>query len=110
LTLNLGTEPDNDDVYSCSIKDKGDYKAKDWIIPEFVSDGEKLYKIISVEEKVFSNYQNLVGTLTFPNSFVNVGDYAFEYCKKITSVIFGKGLKTIGKNAFFTCNKITSIT
>lgn len=39
-----------------------------------------------------------------------VGDSAFKYCRKITSITISEGVTSIGVAAFYGCNELTSIT
>ena len=45
-----------------------------------------------------------------PNSVTSIGDYAFEYCSKLTSLTIPNSVISIGDNAFSNCSKLTSIT
>ncbi len=42
----------------------------------------------------------LTGTLAFPDSVTEIGNYAFLYCSNLTSVAFNPNIKTIGQYAF----------
>ena len=44
-----------------------------------------------------------------PDSVTSVGDYSFEGCTSLTSVIFGDSVTTIGDNAFEWCTTLASI-
>ena len=50
------------------------------------------------------------GKLEFGNSIATVGDYAFNGCIKITSIIIPNSVRTIGVAAFKGCNNLQSIT
>ncbi|MGN1227763.1 MAG: leucine-rich repeat domain-containing protein, partial [Christensenellales bacterium] len=45
-----------------------------------------------------------------PKSVTSIGDYAFYYCSKLTSITIPEGVTSIGSNAFYNCGSITSIT
>ena len=50
------------------------------------------------------------GEYTIPNSVTSIGDYAFGWCKSLTSVIIPNSVKSIGRGAFAGCSELTSIT
>ena len=41
---------------------------------------------------------------------VAIGDYAFEYCSRLTSVTIGNSVASIGQEAFYSCSGLTSVT
>ena len=47
---------------------------------------------------------------TIPNSVTTIGDYAFVYCRSLTSVTIGDRVTTIGNGAFRSCTSLTSVT
>ena len=49
------------------------------------------------------------GTVTLPNSIVQISDNAFDDCNKITKVVLPNGLTSIGAAAFNNCSALTSI-
>ena len=51
----------------------------------------------------------LVKDLTIPDGVTSIGDYAFNYCYSLTSVVIPDSVTSIGKYAFC-CTKMTSIT
>ena len=48
--------------------------------------------------------------LTIPNSVTSIGQFAFTYCKSLSSVSISDGVTSIGGNAFSYCSNLTSIT
>lgn len=53
---------------------------------------------------------NLVTNLNIPSGVTEIGDYAFEYCKDLTSVTIPSGVTKIGDYAFYLCDNLTSVT
>ena len=49
------------------------------------------------------------GTYTIPNSVTTIGEYAFNSCFRLTSIIIPNSVTTIGYNAFYGCSGITSV-
>ena len=49
-----------------------------------------------------------ITSVTIPNSVTSIDDEAFEWCRSLTSVNIGDGVKTIGNYAFSGCN-LTSV-
>ena len=50
-----------------------------------------------------------IGTYKIPDSVTSIGDYAFNYCKSLTSVEIGNSVTSIGNWAFHKCNSLTSV-
>ncbi len=48
-------------------------------------------------------------SISMPDSLVAIGDYAFEYCKKLTTVTIPDSVKIIGKGPFVNCESLKSI-
>ena len=44
-----------------------------------------------------------------PNSVTSIGDFAFEGCSSLTSVVIGYSVTSIGESAFQRCHSLTSI-
>jgi BspA type Leucine rich repeat region (6 copies) len=53
---------------------------------------------------------NVVASYTVPNGVTNIGDYAFDYCTNLTSVIIPDSVTSIGDLAFGDCLRLTSVT
>lgn len=50
-----------------------------------------------------------ITTFNIPNGTTKIGDYAFNYCTALTSVIISNSVKSIGTSAFYGCISLTSI-
>lgn len=50
------------------------------------------------------------GEVTIPDTVKMIEEYAFEYCKKMTSINLPKNLNSIGEGAFFGCTGLKEIT
>ena len=95
----------------------GAYYSGDLVIPETVTVGNT-FTIIGINENAFSDPSNptLINygltSVTIPKSVTTIGDYAFQDCKKLTSVTFNDGsqLASIGTAAFQNCKSLTSFT
>lgn len=111
-------------------------------MPKEVTKGGKTYTVTAIGENAFairtnsesnpySNNSQLT-SVTLPDSISSIGQHAFAYCDKITSikipscvtnlegyvfsgceelgtVTFQEGLTSIGEHAFYGCNKLKSI-
>ncbi|MBQ1186809.1 MAG: leucine-rich repeat domain-containing protein, partial [Clostridia bacterium] len=71
---------------------------------------------VSNNEATITDYDSYYssGDITIPNSLggykvVAIGDSAFSYCSKLTSVTIPNGVRTIGSYAFSRCSSITKI-
>jgi hypothetical protein len=45
-----------------------------------------------------------------PGSVTSIGNYAFDYCGKLTNVTIANGVTSIGSNAFYDCSALASVT
>ena len=52
----------------------------------------------------------LVTSITIPNSVTNIGGYAFYKCKGLTSITIPDSVTSIGASAFMYCTGLTNIT
>ena len=61
---------------------------------------------------LYTETKSIPGEIGIPSEIVTVGDYAFENCTSITSVIFSNvgPIQSIGKGAFNGCINLTSVT
>ena len=50
------------------------------------------------------------GMVTIPNSVSSIGDYAFEYCSGLTSIVIPNSVTSIGEGAFAYCSGLTTVT
>ena len=50
------------------------------------------------------------GTYTVPNGIKSIGEYAFDSCESLTSIIISNSVTTIDDSAFSECTSLTSIT
>ena len=95
---------------------EGNYKQKEYIIPEYVIlDGEK-YTVITIGKKAFFGgekdnkadmyyyIENKINKVIFPSTLKSIESKAFQ-CALLTSIILPEGLEIIGEKAFYYCNK-----
>ena len=52
----------------------------------------------------------LAGDLMLPNSIIAFGDYAFQWCDKLTAIAIPDRVTTIDNNAFYGCTSLASVT
>ncbi|MCH5314369.1 MAG: leucine-rich repeat domain-containing protein [Eubacterium sp.] len=49
-------------------------------------------------------------SFTVPSSVTSIGDGAFFYCERLTSIAIPNGVTSIGDDVFYSCERLTSIT
>ena len=55
-------------------------------------------------------YDNGIGVIAFDGKIASVCDYAFRYCRNLTSITIPDGVTSIGNYAFYGCEGLTSVT
>ena len=55
-------------------------------------------------------YRNAIKLVIIENSVTSIGDYAFWYCRGLSSVTIPNSVTNIGDNAFYLCTGLTSVT
>lgn len=74
------------------------------IIPAEYSNGMPITEI---------NYRAFGGcaieSVTIPDTITTIGDYAFYYCKQLTSIYWGANVSSVGKFAFTNCDSLTEL-
>ena len=63
---------------------------------------------ISIGNQSFFQCTNLA-SVSYSSTSLNIGNYAFQGCNKISSFIFS-GIKTLGQGAFYDCTSLKTIT
>ena len=65
--------------------------------------------VTSIGDWAFAYCRGLT-SVTIPNSVTRIGNYAFMGCRGLTSVEIPDSVKSIGDNAFYGCDGLTSVT
>ena len=63
-----------------------------------------------IEEGVLKKYCGEGGAVVIPDGVTSIGDYAFQYCIRLTNITIPDGVTSIGNGAFSGCTSLTSIT
>ncbi|MBS5859799.1 MAG: leucine-rich repeat protein, partial [Clostridium sp.] len=63
----------------------------------------------SSNKRLYINNE-LVTSITIPDSVTSIGGYAFSFCTGLTSVVIPDSVTSIGERAFRNCSGLTSIT
>ncbi|MDA8222599.1 MAG: leucine-rich repeat domain-containing protein, partial [Desulfitobacterium hafniense] len=87
----------------------------DLILPASLETGSGPLAVTSIEANAFKSSSPLffpsdIKTFVMPDSVTRVGDSAFYWCNKLTSVTLSANLRTMGASAFYNCTALTSIT
>ena len=79
------------------------------IIPETVTYNGTTYRVTSIGEEAF-NWCYRLTSITIGNSVTSIGEHAFEDCSRLTSITIPNSVTSIGEEAFMDCSSLTSIT
>jgi hypothetical protein len=79
------------------------------VIQNTITVSTKVYTVTSIGNYAFDFCRNLT-SVSIPNSVSSIGSYAFYYCSKLMSVTIPNSLSSIGSNAFYYCSGLTSVT
>ena len=86
-----------------ALRKEGSQKL-DILQPEY---DPKDFKIV---KGVLIGYKGRSSVVVIPDSVTSIGDFAFSYCKGLTSVTIGNSVTSIGSSAFWDCTGLKSIT
>lgn len=78
--------------------------SEDVVIPSTVNG----YNVISIGDYAFS-YCTKLTSITIPGSVTGIGEYAFESCDGLTSVTIPGNVTSIGFKAFYFCSGLKSV-
>ncbi|MDD6622627.1 MAG: leucine-rich repeat protein [Bacteroidales bacterium] len=79
------------------------------VIPSTVTYSGTTYSVTSIGDRAFSWCKRQT-SVTIPNSVTSIGEYAFHWSSGLTSVTIGNSVTEIGSEAFFECTSLTSVT
>ena len=92
-----------------SVIDCDESLSGDIVIPSILSYEGINYSVTSIGDYAFYYCRSLT-SITIPNSVTSIGDYAFYYCSSLTSVTIHNSVTFIGNSAFRGCVNLTSVT
>ena len=72
------------------------------VIPSSVTYSGNTYAVTSIGDEAF-RYCSRLTSITIPNSVTSIGDKAFSYCSGLTSITIPNSVTSIGKYAFEYC-------
>ena len=105
IYYNLNT---TDKTASVTDNDNNRYSG-DVVIPETIAYNNAIYSVTSIGESAF-DYCSRLTSVVIPNSVTSIGDYAFAGCSGLTSVVIPNSVTTIDYKAFANCSGLTSVT
>ncbi len=74
----------------------------DVTIPQTVNYSNRTYTVTGIGNYAFGYCRGLT-SIVIPNSVTNIGNYAFEYCSGLTSIVIPNSVTNIGTCAFEGC-------
>ena len=78
------------------------------VIPEEVTVGDTVFKVVGVDHYAFYGCTSL-NQIVIPAQVATIGDYAFGGCKELRVVNIQPGFISIGKYAFNSCSSLEEI-
>ena len=100
----------NAETKQATVKAKSNDKySGDVVIPESVEFGSTAYSVTSIGNYAFEGCSGLTSVI-IPNSVTSIGYTAFFCCSGLTSVTIGNSVTSIGENTFYGCSGLTSVT
>lgn len=94
------------DKLTCEISD-GTVCTGDIVIPETVTFQNRTLNVIRISNNAFKNAP--ITSVKISKNITNIGDNAFNTCKKLKTITIPEGCNKIGNNAFYNCISLTSI-
>jgi hypothetical protein len=99
----------NKDVTEAEVTSPGtDEYQGDVIIPSDVSYAGKTYRVTKIGDRAFA-YCHKLTSVEIPNSVTTIGEWAFYACANLESVDIPRSVKKIMNGAFYACNRMTSV-
>ena len=77
-------------------------------IPSFITHEGVTYKVTTIGNYAFCWCKNLT-SITIPNSVTSIGTEAFGYCESLTSIIIPNSVTFIGRLAFSECTELSFV-
>ena len=79
------------------------------VIPNSIKINGVLYSVTEIDDEAFQ-FRKKLKSVVIPNSVTSIGDRAFYNCSGLTSVTIPNSVTTIGYSAFSGCSGLTSVT
>ena len=96
-------------TYNGSIADKRKLQISGTVeIPSKVKHNNIIYTVVGIGDKAFSGAE--IDGIVIPATVKYIGDFAFEDCKSLATIVFPGGNINCGQGIFFKCTSIKSVT
>jgi len=115
------TNPPSDSAVHKDVTDEGEFKGhmhsngEDFYLTGYTGDAD----IVVVPDKIDGHTVTVIDfgaflgkditSITLPDSVREIGDSAFQECKKLKEIHFGSGLKTVRSLAFALCDSLETL-
>lgn len=94
--------------YTATVISNSTEYSGDIVIPEKVTYNSNTYDVVSIGNRAFW-YSNKLTSVSIPNGIISIEDDAFAGCKGLSSITIPSSVNSIGTTIFYGCDNLISI-